>query len=112
MIFGKKAEVKYIPKYMGNDQSEEPASVVIRIVSAEEQLAWVEEVKDKNPTDLDVLKLALVSIEGVYANEDELEPITTAEQLTKCPGMFPLIQEIIREFNRLNFYGGERKNVQ
>lgn len=112
MIFGKKASVRYIPKFMDNDKEAEPAVAVIRIISAEDQLEWAESMKNKEAKDLDVLKLALISLENVYANEDDLTPITTAEQLAQTPGMFPLIQEIIREFNKINFYGGERKNVQ
>ncbi len=112
MIFGKKASVRYIPKFMDNDQEAEPAVAVIRIISAEQQLEWAESMKDKNATDLDVLKLALVKLENVYSNEDDLVAVEDAEALVKCPGLQPLVQEIIREFNRLNFYGGERKNVQ
>lgn len=112
MIFGKRATERYIPKFMDNDKEAEPAVAMIRIISAEEQLQWAESMKDKNATDLDVLKLALVKLEGVYTNEDDLLPVSSAEELVKCPGLQPLVQEIIREFNRVNFYGGERKNVQ
>lgn len=112
MIFGKKATVKYVPHYMDNDKSEEPSVAYIRIISAEEQLAWAESMQEKKATDHDVLKLALVKLENVYSNEDDLVPVSTAEELIKCPGLTPLMQEIIIEFNRLNFYGGERKNAQ
>lgn len=112
MIFGKRAIVKYIPKFMDNDKSEDPSSVDIKIISAAQQMEWAESVKDKNANDFDVFRLAFAGAHNIYDNEDSLSELTTADDIINCPGFLPLIQEIVREFNRLNFYGGERKNVQ
>lgn len=112
MIYGSKSEVKYIPKVFGNDKSPEPAVIGLRIISADDHVAWVESLKGKEVTDNDVFRYAVVSVKGVYMDEESGIELRNADDILQCSGLVPLVKDIVREFNRINLFGGERKNEQ
>lgn len=112
MIYGSKSAVKYIPKVFGNDKSDYPATVLVKVISADDQVSWAESLKGKDVTDNDIFRFAVISADGIFSDEESGRPLTTADEILACNGLVPLVKDVVREFNRINIYGGQRKNVQ
>lgn len=108
MIHATVDKVRFIPTFMGNDKDENPASFDIMIMSAEAQEALALADNGKAKTDNDIFRFCVKGFSGI--TDAEGNALESADDIVKASGLGGLVKEVVKEFVRLNTFGGDSKN--
>lgn len=106
---------KIVPKAMGNSESELPAACYVEKLSGKRMADYSATLREKNiKSDSELFCLIANKVENfilVDPDTGEKKELTTAEEVVDIPGIMPLMEEVLEEFNKINSFGGESKNV-